>query len=150
MFKIQIGEDRIYDMVNTGNATMFETLKIQETGYTLSEWDEGYARMMELILEPDRDLSVPDLFNDGAFLKSIAISVWIARIRAGEVISFDESLKDYSFSNFRMIFPELSKFAKEKINGEPADPKKPGQIRKDSARAKKPRATKLSGNGQKI
>lgn len=151
MFKIQIGPDRIYDMVNTGNATMFETLKIQETGYTLTEWDEGYARMMELVLEPDKEMTTEDLFNDGAFLKSIAISVWIARLRNGEMISFDESLKDWSFAQFKMIFPELSQFAKSKGAGGPSDPKRPERrTRKASAPAKKPRATKIKGNGPTI
>lgn len=150
MLKLKIDPDRIYEMVNTGNATMFETLKIKQSGYTLSDWDEGYAKLTALMINPEANMTVEELFNDGAFLISVCISVWIARLRAGENLTFDESTKDWSFADFNLVVPEVSQFAKEKNAGEPPGPKKPGRIRKASAPAKKPRATKIKGSGQKI
>jgi hypothetical protein len=148
MFKIQIAPDRIFDLINTGSATMWETLMIEKTGYTLTEWDAGYARLMEVILDPEKKMTVEDLFNDGAFLKSIAISVWIARIRSGEEIGFDASLKDWSFSNLKFIPPEISEFIKS--GADALDPKKPVRTRKGSGPAKKSPATMVvKGSGQK-
>lgn len=151
MFKLKIGPERIYEMVNTGNATMFETLKIKQSGYTLSDWDEGYAKLTALIVNPEESITTEDLFNDGAFLISVCISVWIARLRAGENLTFDESTQDWSFADFKLIVPEVSQFAKQKGEGEPSDPKKPERAtRKASAPAKRPRKTKIKGSGRKI
>jgi hypothetical protein len=120
--KIEITGNRVYDNVTLNNASMFEILKVEAAGFSGKVWEAGYVKLRDIVArgiaaiesgvpEPEDAMKIDDLSTDPAYIRSSAISVWIARLRAGEVLTFDESTQDWEWADFKPILDIPSEFA---------------------------------------